>query len=81
MMSLFKMVPLIEGEIILDGVNIADIPLQHLRSKVSMVPQDIILFNGTIRYILGKICANIYLVFTDISKNLQAKFRFEMQIF
>lgn len=90
MMSLFKMVPLIEGEIILDGVNIECIPLQHLRSKVSIVPQDIILFNGTIRLVIGKMCnkdsyrPTIRLCCIDELPQIQkfqAKFRLEMQIF
>jgi ATP-binding cassette subfamily B protein len=36
------------GEIILDGVNIRDIPLKNLRSKVLPVLQDVFLFSGTI---------------------------------
>ena len=37
------------GEILLDGVNIKDIPRQILRSSFGMVLQDTYLFNGTIK--------------------------------
>ena len=38
----------IKGEILIDGKNIKDITLQSLRSKISLVSQDIILFNDTV---------------------------------
>lgn len=48
-MSLLKMVPLVEGKLIFDQVNIDDVPLQLLRSKISVVSQDVILFGGSVR--------------------------------
>ncbi len=36
-----------KGEILLNGVNIKDLPLKELRSRVSYVPQKGILFSGT----------------------------------
>jgi len=38
-----------QGQIVLDGRNIAEMPRQELRSKIGMVLQDTWLFNGTIR--------------------------------
>ena len=38
-----------DGQIVLDGRNIAEMPRQELRSKIGMVLQDTWLFNGTIR--------------------------------
>ncbi len=38
-----------EGEIRLEGVDIRDIDLHHLRQQVSYVPQDVFLFSDTIR--------------------------------
>lgn len=37
-----------EGEILLDGINIKDLKLDDLRSRVSYVPQQGVLFTGTI---------------------------------
>ncbi len=37
-----------EGEILFDGNNVKDLQTSNLRSKVGYVPQDILLFSGTI---------------------------------
>ncbi len=37
------------GQIIIDGLDIRDISLQSLRQQVSLVSQDVFLFNGTVR--------------------------------
>lgn len=37
------------GEIVLDGLNIDDWPLEELRSAIGLVPQQSVLFTGTIR--------------------------------
>ncbi|KAL5236138.1 hypothetical protein ACI65C_003548 [Semiaphis heraclei] len=38
-----------EGNIIIDGIEIHDIGLHELRSKLSIIPQESILFSGTMR--------------------------------
>jgi len=38
-----------EGEILIDGKNIYDYDLENLRGNMSIVPQDVILFGGTIK--------------------------------
>jgi ABC transporter fused permease/ATP-binding protein len=38
-----------KGAIIIDGKNIKEYPLTYLRSQMAVVPQDVILFGGTIR--------------------------------
>ena len=36
------------GELLIDGVNIKDVPLKELRKKIGFVPQKGVLFSGTI---------------------------------
>lgn len=46
---LLQFYPVDEGEILMDGKNIADLDLIAYRKNVGMVPQEVILFGGTIR--------------------------------
>jgi ABC transporter fused permease/ATP-binding protein len=39
----------VSGAIIIDGKNIKDYPLSVLRSQMALVPQDVLLFGGTIK--------------------------------
>ena len=48
-LAIFRFLSPSKGSITLNGVNIADIPLQHLRRAMSIIPQDPILFSGTLR--------------------------------
>lgn len=49
-LSLFRIIEAAEGQIIVDGVNLADIGLHDLRSNLTIIPQDPVLFSGTLRF-------------------------------
>lgn len=48
-MSLFRMANIKEGRILIDDEDISEIPLKQLRSKLAVIPQDVIMFSGSIR--------------------------------
>ncbi|XP_043349189.1 ATP-binding cassette sub-family C member 6-like isoform X3 [Dermochelys coriacea] len=48
-MGLLRLMEAAEGKILIDGVNIAQIGLQDLRAKITIIPQDPVLFAGSLR--------------------------------
>ncbi|KAJ3390126.1 hypothetical protein HDU84_007951 [Entophlyctis sp. JEL0112] len=47
--ALFRMMELDSGEILIDGINIASVGLKKLRDSLQIIPQNPVLFQGTIR--------------------------------
>ncbi|TFK23809.1 ATP-dependent bile acid permease [Coprinopsis marcescibilis] len=47
--ALFRMVEVSDGHVEIDGVNIRNIGLETLRSRLTLVPQDCVLLFGTLR--------------------------------
>ena len=48
-LSLFRIIEPTRGSIFIDGVDIKDIGLSALRSKLSIIPQDPVVYSGTLR--------------------------------
>ncbi|XP_062850775.1 ATP-binding cassette sub-family C member 9 isoform X2 [Trichomycterus rosablanca] len=55
-LAFFNMVDVFDGKIIIDGIDICKLPLQTLRSRLSIILQDPILFSGSIRFNLDPEC-------------------------
>jgi ATP-binding cassette subfamily C (CFTR/MRP) protein 1 len=49
MVAMLRIVELCEGKVIIDGVDHSRVGLAKLRSKIAVIPQDPVLFSGTIR--------------------------------
>ncbi|KAM7536240.1 hypothetical protein Aperf_G00000087056 [Anoplocephala perfoliata] len=49
-LALFRMIEASGGEIRVDGINIAEIGLHDLRGRITLIPQDPVLFSGTLRF-------------------------------
>ena len=48
MMALYRLVEPSGGRIVIDGVDILEIGTFDLRSKLALVPQDPVIFSGTV---------------------------------
>ena len=50
LLALFCIIELSSGQILIDGVDISKIGLKDLRSRLAIVPQEPVLFSGTLRF-------------------------------
>jgi ABC-type multidrug transport system fused ATPase/permease subunit len=49
MLALYRIVEPSHGRVIIDGIDVSTIGLKDLRSRLALVPQDPVIFSGTIR--------------------------------
>ncbi|KAB0798607.1 hypothetical protein PPYR_09600 [Photinus pyralis] len=73
--TLFRMYDY-EGNIFIDGIDIKSVPIKYLRSKVSIIPQDPVLFSGTIRTNLDPYCEFLDKVLWDALEEVGMKSAF-----
>lgn len=50
LLALFRLLRIEGGHIAIDGVDIGTLPLPLLRARMAVIPQDPVLFAGTVRY-------------------------------
>ena len=48
-LALFRMIEPVDGKIIIDGEDITKLGLHDLRSRLTIIPQDPVLFTGDLR--------------------------------
>ena len=48
--ALFRLFPISSGRILIDGIDVSKVPLKRLRSSISLITQDPVVFSGTLRY-------------------------------
>jgi ATP-binding cassette subfamily C (CFTR/MRP) protein 1 len=49
LLALYRMFNLDSGRILVDGVDVASLPLQQLRRGMAVIPQEPVVFSGTVR--------------------------------
>lgn len=49
-LAISRIVEIFEGQIFIDGVDIAQIKLEDLRSRITVIPQDPTMFTGSLRF-------------------------------
>jgi len=50
MVALFRIEDLVSGKILIDGIDISRIPLDLLRNKLCIIPQDPVMFSASVRF-------------------------------
>lgn len=73
MQALFRLNEISDGAIIIDGLNTATMGLADLRSKISVIPQEPVLFSGTLRHNLDPFHESSDADLWEVLENVQLK--------
>ena len=76
-MALTRIVELMGGKIEIDGVDISKLDIADLREQITMIPQDPIMFSGTLRYNLDPFDESTDERITDLIKKAGLEYLFE----
>jgi ATP-binding cassette subfamily C (CFTR/MRP) protein 1 len=70
-LSLFRIIEAFDGHIMIDDINISDIPLKKLRRSISIVPQEPFLLEGTLKTNLDPLNLYTETEIDEILKNVK----------
>ncbi|KAI9150839.1 ATP-dependent bile acid permease [Paramyrothecium foliicola] len=48
-LAIFRLIEKTSGNVLIDGLDISKVPVHDLRSRIAIIPQDPVLFSGTVR--------------------------------
>ncbi|EAL64035.1 ABC transporter C family protein [Dictyostelium discoideum AX4] len=71
LLALFRIVELSSGRIIIDGLDISKIGLKDLRSQLAIIPQEPVMFTGTLRSNLDSLSEHTDSELWDVLKEIQ----------
>ncbi|KAK5580209.1 hypothetical protein RB653_000222 [Dictyostelium firmibasis] len=71
LLALFRIVELSSGRIIIDGIDISTIGLKDLRSQLAIIPQEPVMFTGTLRSNLDSLSEHTDTELWDVLREIQ----------
>lgn len=79
-LALLRIVEIYSGVISIDGINIALLGLKKLRESVTLIPQDPLIFNGTLRDNLDPLKKHSDSVLEKLLNDVQLKFGLDYEV-
>lgn len=79
-LALLRVVELESGVIFIDGVNIATVNLEQLRKSFTLIPQDPLVFNGTIQENLDPFNVHEKSVLEEATNKVGVKFALDFEV-